>query len=233
MSTQTPRVARALALEVLDEFDVASAGVSSRIAAMIHDHAGRQRQAVTTRIVNRIIGNNRTATHAAELEANRLGYEVTLLPSESATTSAEQVGTSLAELMCRQDPSGRKVCLISGGEPVVKLVDAQCRGLGGRNQQLVLAGLIDMLQFVSDAPLLLNQILLSGGTDGEDGPTDAAGGFVDAAVARQMIQQRLDPVDYLQRNDAYNFLRQSGGLIHTGPTHTNVCDVRVALLGDG
>jgi glycerate-2-kinase len=76
-------------------------------------------------------------------------------------------------------------------------------------------------------------VLLSGGTDGEDGPTDAAGGLADASVVAQMRAHGLDPADFLQRNDAYHFFEPLGGLIKTGPTHTNVCDVRVVAVRRG
>jgi hydroxypyruvate reductase len=114
-------------------------------------------------------------------------------------------------------------CLISGGEPVVKLVDVAQRGLGGRNQQLVLAA----LEALGDCERIA---LLSGGTDGEDGPTDAAGAFVDAEVAALAAKHGLNPRDYLARNDAYHFFERLGALIKTGPTHTNVCDLRVITV---
>ena len=72
--------------------------------------------------------------------------------------------------------------------------------------------------------------ILAGGTDGEDGPTDAAGALVDSQLAQAAREQALDQKDYLQRNDAYHFFDKLGGLIRTGPTHTNVCDVRVVVV---
>jgi hydroxypyruvate reductase len=121
-------------------------------------------------------------------------------------------------------------CLITGGEPVVRLVDAAQRGKGGRNQQLVLAALIELSTKNDAIDALRGLVLLSGGTDGEDGPTDAAGALVDEDVARRVVEQKLDPRDFLSRNDAYTFFERTGGLIKTGPTHTNVCDVRVVLV---
>jgi glycerate 2-kinase len=73
-------------------------------------------------------------------------------------------------------------------------------------------------------------LILSGGTDGEDGPTDAAGAFADGPLARAALERGLDLHDYLRRNDAYHFFEPLGGLLKTGPTHTNVCDVRVVLV---
>src|SRR5437773_12336429 len=116
-------------------------------------------------------------------------------------------------------------CLITGGEPGVRLVEPARRGLGGRNQQLVLAALERL------APEGMHGIaLLSGGTDGEDGPTDAAGALIDERVLAEARRQGLDIADHLARNDAYHFFAPLGALITTGPTHTNVCDVRVVVV---
>jgi glycerate-2-kinase len=114
-------------------------------------------------------------------------------------------------------------CLISGGEPTVTLIDESRRGKGGRNQQLALAALTQLGDGAGIA-------LLSAGTDGEDGPTDAAGAFVTEEVIRQGAEQRLDPDDFLRRNDAYHFFQRKGGLFVTGPTQTNVCDLRVVVV---
>jgi glycerate-2-kinase len=113
--------------------------------------------------------------------------------------------------------------LISGGEPTVKLVDERCRGKGGRNQQLALAALAQL----GDCEGIC---LLSGGTDGEDGPTDAAGAIIHDEVIRAAAVARLDANDYLARNDAYTFFQKCGGLLITGPTQTNVCDLRVVVV---
>ena len=119
---------------------------------------------------------------------------------------------------------GRATCSISGGEPVVTLVDPQRRGRGGRNQQLALAALVRFLGQPAEG-----LALLSGGTDGEDGPTDAAGAVVDAEVLAAARLADRDPADYLARNDAYAFFDPLGALLKTGPTQTNVCDLRVVL----
>jgi hydroxypyruvate reductase len=105
----------------------------------------------------------------------------------------------------------------------VQLAPAAVRGRGGRNQQLVLAALTE-LESVAGI------VLLSGGTDGEDGPTDAAGGMIHADLLKRAQALGLDAKDFLARNDAYTFLQQTRGLILTGPTHTNVCDLRVLVV---
>ena len=129
----------------------------------------------------------------------------------------------------RQRPG--KHCLISGGEPTVKLADATERGLGGRNQQLTLAALVSAIerQPAESLQVLDGITILSGGTDGEDGPTDAAGAWVDSQIAARAVDSGLDLADHLRMNNAYRFFEQVGALINTGPTHTNVCDVRVVI----
>ena len=97
--------------------------------------------------------------------------------------------------------------------------------MAGRNQQLVLAAL-DQLEDDRAGRI----VLLSGGTDGEDGPTDAAGAFLDTRILTRVREAGIDPKDYLRRNDAYTFFKLVDGLLETGPTDTNVCDLRVVLV---
>ena len=96
---------------------------------------------------------------------------------------------------------------------------------GGRNQELALAALCRLMEAHATGITIL-----SGGTDGEDGPTDAAGAIADSAVALASVKQRLDPQQFLADHNSYPFFEQTGGLLITGPTHTNVMDVRVALV---
>ena len=170
-----------------------------------------------------VLGNNATAVDAAGGEAERLGYAHSMISATKPEGPAEEVGRHLAAMALRMRHGAAPDCLISGGEPTVTLVDETHRGKGGRNQQLALAA----LTAVGDCQ---NIAILSGGTDGEDGPTDAAGAFVTREVIRAARGQQLDPQDYLSRNDAYRFFQQSGGLFITGPTQTNVCDLRVAVV---
>jgi glycerate-2-kinase len=100
------------------------------------------------------------------------------------------------------------------------------RGRGGRNQQLILAA----LDHLESAGVHTNAVLLSGGTDGEDGPTDAAGAIIDERLMKAAQIERAEIADALARNDAYTFFGPRNGLIKTGPTHTNVCDVRVVVV---
>lgn len=179
---------------------------------------------------NVIIGNNATALHAAAETAAELGYSVQSLGSEN-NGEARDVGRELAQrcLAIRQASSAADapVCLLSGGEPVVHLVPTDRPRKGGRNQELVLAGLIRL----RDAGLK-RIVLLSGGTDGEDGPTDAAGAIADQSVLDRAKSLRLNPGEFLAINNSYPFFDQTGGLLRTGPTHTNVMDLRVAIVAE-
>lgn len=177
---------------------------------------------------NHLIGENRVALMAAAQYAEQAGYEVRILGVDQMGT-ADDAGRELAQavLAARQELAGtsRRVCLLSGGEPVVRLAPTTQPRRGGRNQQLVLSALCELW----DVPLT-NIALLSGGTDGEDGPTDAAGAWLDEAVRVQAQHSGLNPHDHLALQNAYPCLQSAGGLLITGPTHTNVMDLRVALV---
>jgi hydroxypyruvate reductase len=223
--TSTPEPA----LDVLRRFAAREAGISQRVFDYLErkaaDGCKRQASGGACGVTNLVIGNNATAVDAAGLEAVRLGYSPAMQSAARSEGPAEQIGEHLAGMALRMHDRRGPDCLVSGGEPVVKLVDKSRRGLGGRNQQLVLAALI---QLAADGAKGI--LLLSGGTDGEDGPTDAAGAWLDALVLESARTHGLDPADYLARNDAYRFFEPLGTLLKTGPTGTNVCDLRVVLV---
>jgi hydroxypyruvate reductase len=181
---------------------------------------------------NLVIGNNKVACDAAMAEAIRLGFDARLVATDQAGV-AEEVGRDLARLAVRVrqegGPHSRPVCLVSGGEPIVRLAPYEGPRKGGRNQQLVLAALSD-LEALSELGGCAGITFLSGGTDGEDGPTDAAGAVVDAELVARTRAAGLVPESYLAINDAYAFFDRVGGLVRTGPTHTNTMDVRVVLI---
>ncbi|MBN1589153.1 MAG: DUF4147 domain-containing protein [Pirellulales bacterium] len=214
------------ALEILDAFEAEKAGISPAVFDFLRRKTWIEPTSPACKVTNLVIGNNATAVEAAACEASRLGYRTTAESAASSEGAAEEVGCRLAAVARAMGDSAEPSCLISGGEPVVKLVDATRRGRGGRNQQLVLAALTC---WADDNPTRL--VLLSGGTDGEDGPTDAAGALLDEAVVKGAARRNLDPADYLARNDAYHFFEPLGALLKTGPTHTNVCDLRVIVSG--
>jgi glycerate-2-kinase len=170
-----------------------------------------------------MLGNNATAVDAAGVVAEKLGYSHAMVAATAPEGAAEEVGRHLAAMAIRMRDQAGPNCLISGGEPTVTLIDERRRGKGGRNQQLALAALSPL----GDCERIC---LLSGGTDGEDGPTNAAGAFVTEEIVRAAKQAKLAPDDYLSRNDAYSFFQKTGGLFITGPTQTNVCDLRVVVV---
>ncbi len=176
---------------------------------------------------NIVIGNLAVAVDGAGLEAERRGYEFAMHVARELEGEANDVGARLAKLALQMRGDGTVPnCLIHGGEPVVTL--SPNAGKGGRNQQLVLAAYVTLQSSLNaEASAFDDIIVLSGGTDGEDGPTDAAGAFVDGRVHRAALDAGLDAAEFLARNDAYHFFAATGGLIKTGPTGTNVGDVRV------
>jgi glycerate 2-kinase len=218
------------ALEVLREFDRGRVA----IPANVYKHLGQAARNLslprppddgTPGVTNIVIGNNATAVDAAGAEAERLGYSHAMTSATKLEGAVEDIGRHLADMaLSMRDTSGPD-CLISGGEGTVQLVDDAHRGVGGRNQQLALAALIRLAE---QNPRGI--AIVSAGTDGEDGPTDAAGAVVDETVIAEAKRLSLDAADFLHRNDAYNFFRPLGGLIQTGPTHTNVCDLRVVVV---
>ncbi|NUQ60966.1 MAG: DUF4147 domain-containing protein [Pirellulales bacterium] len=213
------------ALAVLDKFHAREAGISDRVFDYLRSKGSEARQGPSARVANWIIGNNATAVDAASEQAVRLGYSPALISARQSEGLAEEVGRHLAGMALTMRSQPGPDCLVSGGEPVVRLVDRQRRGLGGRNQQLVLAAVEAFWEAGAEGIALL-----SGGTDGEDGPTDAAGAWIDAEVLEDAQSRRLDPADHLARNDAYHFFEPLGALINTGPTGTNVCDLRIVLV---
>ena len=213
------------ALEVLEHFGGRLAGISQRVFDYLRQKRVRDEHRPACRASHCVIGNNATAVEAAGRAASQLGYTPRTDSSPESEGLAEQVGRRLADGSLGMQQGCGPDCWVSGGEPVVKLVGVAERGAGGRNQQLVLAAL-ERLEELRAAGIAL----LSGGTDGEDGPTDAAGALLDDQVRAAAHQRGLVPRDYLRRNDAYHFFQPLEALIKTGPTHTNVCDLRVAIV---
>ena len=166
-----------------------------------------------------IIGSVRELCRAAGEIAESLGYEPILL-TDHLDCEAREAGRFLGSILRTQAHSGRKCAYLAGGETVVHLKGA---GLGGRNQELALAS----ATAIAGIP---NVALISVGSDGTDGPTDAAGGYVDQDTLASLQAQGISVPDALQNNDAYHALQKCGGLIMTGPTGTNVNDLSVLLI---
>ena len=164
-------------------------------------------------------GSVRELCLSAVREAEKLGYRTTLL-TDCLSCEASEAGRFLASIAVSHRDSADALAFVAGGETVVHL---RGKGLGGRNQELALAASVGIEGISSVA-------VFSVGSDGTDGPTDAAGGFVDGDTVRLLREREISAFDMLADNDAYHALEASGGLIVTGPTGTNVNDVAVVLI---
>ncbi len=170
-----------------------------------------------------LVGTNLQALEAAVLEAERLGYSSLILSSmiEGDTTEAARFHTAIVrEIVSSGHPLEPPACLISGGETTVVI---RGRGKGGRNQHFALEAALELEG-------LEKVCLLSGGTDGTDGPTDAAGAVVDGDTVARGLAKGLNPRAFLDENDSYHFFQHLDDLLITGPTNTNVMDLRVILV---
>ena len=170
---------------------------------------------------NIIIGSNQKALKAAKAMAESLGLQVEITSSEQIG-EARDIGKRLAK-KARKALSvmhNERICLISGGETTVTVKGS---GKGGRNMELALS-------FAIEIEGVEGITMLSAGTDGNDGPTDAAGAIVDGETVEKARAIGLDPLEYLANNDSYNFLKKIDGLFITGPTGTNVMDLQIILV---
>jgi glycerate 2-kinase len=169
---------------------------------------------------NTIVGSNRLALAAAARRARELGFRTLVLSSEieGETREIARMHAAIAREIARTGhPVKPPACIITGGETTVTLKGG---GLGGRNQEFVLAAAID----IAGIP---NVVVFSAGTDGTDGPTDAAGAIADGETLARNPEARR----YLNDNDSYRYFQSLGDLAITGPTNTNVMDVRIVLVG--
>ena len=166
-----------------------------------------------------ITGSVRELCAAAAKACRELGYEPLVL-TDRLCCEAREAGSFLASIARSHDGAERSLAFLAGGETVVHLTGD---GLGGRNQELALAAAPGIAG-------MADTVLFSLGSDGTDGPTDAAGGLVDGGTLDRLTAAGLTVHDVLRRNDAYHALEAVGGLLRTGPTGTNVNDVAVVLL---
>ncbi|QHT68308.1 glycerate kinase [Rhodocytophaga rosea] len=208
-------------------------GLEDKIPYSIHYHlqqgiAGnlpetpKSGDAIFSRVNNYIIGSNSIALEAARQKATEMGFHAVItglnIEGEAAIAAKELVSTARKAGIDTTIP--KPACLLSGGETTVRV---QGTGVGGRNQELALAA---ALELEANEPI----VILSAGTDGTDGPTDAAGAVVDSNTMIKAATKGLDEKDFLANNDSYHFFRQAGGHIITGPTRTNVMDIMMALI---
>jgi hydroxypyruvate reductase len=167
-----------------------------------------------------VIGSRTTAMAGGAEEARRRGFHAITIDAPIVGEAREAAAPYAREIRARLAGSGRPLCVISSGETTVRVTGA---GKGGRNQEMALA----LAEFSGAAGIWA---MASVGTDGVDGPTDAAGAVVDVTTADRAAHAGLAPVEFLNDNNAYAFFSALGDLIHTGPTGTNVGDVQVFLL---
>jgi glycerate-2-kinase len=209
------------ALAVLDRHGVRAAAPAALVR---HLEAGTRGQAAETlapgdpllaRVTTEVIAGNETVVAAAARAATALGYATTVLAplAGDAAAAGRLVAARLAAL-----PRDRPQALVAGAEPTVRVVPG---GAGGRAQHLALAAALAL----AGEPA----VLLAAGTDGVDGPTDAAGALVDGSLAERARRAGLDPAAALAATDSHPLLDALGALVRTGPTGTNVADVVVAL----
>lgn len=166
-----------------------------------------------------ITGSVRELCDAAARSCRKLGYEPFFL-TDRLCCQAREAGSVMASILRTHAGDGKKLAFLAGGETVVRLTGS---GKGGRNQELALSA----AEGISG---LSNAALFSVGSDGTDGPTDAAGGFVDGATRQRLLEEGIHIDQVLLNNDAYHALQRTDGLIFTGPTGTNVNDVTVGLV---
>ncbi len=175
------------------------------------------------RVSHHVVANNEIALHAAYQKAKSMGYSVEM-QTGSLSGKADKAGKSIAEdakrILGNSHSTQSPKCLLYGGETTVRVLGD---GLGGRCQELALAFAIEIRGYQ-------NVCLLAAGTDGKDGPTEAAGAIVDGRTAKTSQKQELDPNTYLRDNNSYNFLHPRRACLYTGPTGTNVMDMVIVLV---
>jgi glycerate 2-kinase len=186
----------------------------------------KENDGVFKNVTNTIIGSNEKAIAAARIKALELGFDVIVL-SAALRGEAQEIGRRLAKEalaaakeLRRGSATEKCLCLLSGGETTVTV---QGQGLGGRNMELALA-------FALEVDGERGITLLSAGTDGTDGPTDAAGAIVDGKSADRGRAIGANPSQFLANNDSYSFFKKTGDLLLTGPTGTNVMDLQILFI---
>ncbi len=206
-------------------------GIASRVPASVRDRidAGvkglipetpKPGDPIFLRVRNTIVGSNRLALRAAAKRARALGYRTLVLASgiEGETREIARMHAAIArEMATTGQPIQPPACVITGGETTVTIKGS---GLGGRNQEFALASAMGIAG-------LSDTVVLSAGTDGTDGPTDAAGAIADGKT----LERKPDAQRFLAGNDSYHYFESLGDLVITGPTNTNVADVRIILVG--
>ena len=201
------------ALEIAEKYSLT---LTSQMKDLLQQETPKALYNVETHIT----GSVRQLCQAAEAKCRELGYEPIILTDRLSCT-ARDAGVFLGNIARFHENSGKKLAFLAGGETVVHLTG---NGLGGRNQELALAA--------AESIAGMKACVFSIGSDGTDGPTDAAGGYVDGNTFAALKAQGTSISETLKNNDAYHALQACGGLIFTGPTGTNVNDLSVVLIGE-
>jgi glycerate 2-kinase len=199
------------------------AGVRERFAGNVSE-TPKPGDPIFAKVQNLIVGSNRLAVDAAARQARSLGFRTIVLSTQLQGEAREvaRVYAAIAqEIRATGHPVKPPACVISGGETTVTIHGT---GAGGRNQEFALAAAMDIAG-------LKNVVLLSAGTDGADGPTDAAGAIAEGTTIARAQLKGLDASGMLANNDSYHLFEPLGDLIKTGPTGTNVADIQVILVG--
>jgi hydroxypyruvate reductase len=216
-------------LKILDKYQIIQR-IPPAAAELLQKGAGGEIQEtpkpgdpVFERTQNLIIGSNILAVEAAEKAAKKMGYNTLILSTfiEGETRDVARVHAAIArEIRSTGNPINRPACVLSGGETTVTI---RGQGKGGRNQEFVLAAAME-IEGLTDV------VVLSAGTDGTDGPTDAAGAVAEGATVARARESGMDPGQHLRKNDSYPLFKALDDLVITGPTYTNVMDLRVVLV---
>ena len=222
------------ALAVLKKYDIDGQHIPPEVYFHLETQAsntptGNRPSTLSCSFSNYIIGSNQIAMAAAEAEANAKGYCVINLGSQNSGHANQHGIAMFGQLQDLQESSNiqQPCCILAGGETTVELAETARLRKGGRNQEVVLAAIAKH----SNPAAWKNMALFSGGTDGEDGPTDAAGAVADEQLVQAIVERNISAGEYLAINNSYPFFEQAGGLLRTGPTHTNVMDIAVGIWG--
>jgi glycerate 2-kinase len=221
------------ALEIIERYGITSRMPETVLQYIQLGNDGRVKEtpkpgdSIFSSTHNLLIGTNLTALEAAADQARALGYQPVILTSQLVGEAREAGKFLLAvakDIRKQNLLSPRPACVIAGGETTVTL---QGSGKGGRNQEMALACLYEMEK---DPEGCGGIYFLAASTDGSDGPTDAAGAFASAEYLEKARAIQLSPGEYLHNNDSYHFFEKIAGLLKTGPTRTNVCDIQMMII---
>jgi glycerate 2-kinase len=216
-------------IDIIDNYDISASIPKTVISFLERGAEGKEKETpkpgdpVFDSTHAYIVGSSLLSLEAAKKQARDFGYNTIILSSsiEGETREVAKVHAAIAkEIGKTGNPIEKPACIISGGETTVTI---RGKGLGGRNTEFCLASAVD-IEGMEDITVL------SGGTDGTDGPTDAAGAIVDGKTVTEARLQGLDPLRYLKNNDSYHLFEATGDLLKTGPTMTNVMDMRIILV---